>query len=479
MKSSLLLPLLLLGGSLIAGTNAAAGTCEAARLHAVSRAAVSRTVCIAQGAAHGKPVDPACATEADATLTGGFATDGCSPGDPLPDVVAALHAFEADLTALLRQTTAVDRCAAAKLRAAARRVKKEIACRRKAASTGAAPDPPCATAPNDVLTEAFNRCESRMACTTTGDAPAVVDLVSAFLAFIASRIDGTIPPPAPSDLAAVVAGATVQLTWTSPDPASGLTHARLLRRLNADPSGPEDPAASLVFAGAAESADDDLTLLLPDTTATPRVYRYAVYACDSGGNCEGAGSHAALTPTLVDALKAGGYVLHWRHASADVCADQTALGTAATTAVPDWWKSCDANCGTATARQLNAAGRAEAAAIGDAFAARGIPVGRVRTSEFCRNVETASGMDFGPAIEEIPDLTYFVYNEASRCSLTFAMLAEAPPAGTNGALIGHAGNSCPPLSALAWAEAAVYKPDGLGGATYVDRVLAGAWLSLP
>lgn len=110
---------------------------------------------------------------------------------------------------------------------------------------------------------------------------------------------------------------------------------------------------------------------------------------------------------------------------------------------------------------------------------RGIPIGRVRSSEFCRCIQTAENMAFPPAIEQEQDLTYFVYDEASRCADTMVMLSEAPAAGTNTAHISHAGNACPYLDQLAWGEAAIFKPDGAGGATYIARVLASEWLTLP
>lgn len=325
----------------------------------------------------------------------------------------------------------------------------------------------------------FGRRDAVGNCETTGDAAAAGGLVTDFLSFSASRIDGSSSPPIPTGLAAVVNGTSIDLTWSSPDPGSGLTVARVLRSLNAAPTGPEDVGAQLVFEGEAEAATDALTALLPNTSGTARVYHYAVYGCDIDSNCETTGSSATLTPTVRQALIAGGYVLHWRHASADVCSDNQSLGNASSTMVPDWWKSCDNSCGTATARQLNGTGVAEATAIGNAFDTLGITISRVLTSEYCRNFTTAALMDFGPVVEQSQQLTYWVYDEASRCSDTFVMLGEAPTAGTNTALIGHAGNACSPLSSLAWAEAAIYKPNGMGGTTFIDRVLQNGWLALP
>lgn len=296
-------------------------------------------------------------------------------------------------------------------------------------------------------------------------------------------------PPGPSQLTASVEGGSVRLSWFNPPPSAGYTSVRVLRRLNAAVDGPHDPAAVEVYTGIAEQALDDLTQLLPDLPDAPRTYHYAVYGCFSPNGCEATGSAAAVAPTLSEALRGGGYVIHWRHADADVCADQTCLGSAAATTVPDWWKSCNADCpvppdrpgecpdhsGASTARQLNDAGRMHAAAIGQAFKALAIPVGRVVSSEFCRNIETAELMSFGAPIEQNEGITFFVHDEVERCAHAFDLLREAPTNGTNTALIGHAGNTCEPLSSLAWSEAAIYKPDGAGDTTFVTRVPWNQW----
>ncbi|MGH7787367.1 MAG: hypothetical protein ACRERC_10905 [Candidatus Binatia bacterium] len=292
-------------------------------------------------------------------------------------------------------------------------------------------------------------------------------------------------PVLPSELQAAIDGSVIRLTYNAPDPAAGYPFVVIMRRLNAPVAGPNDPAAEWVAAGSGGFAFDQVTNLLPDTADTPRRYHYAAYACTAEFHCESTGDATTLQVSLVQALRAGGYVLHWRHASATVCADQTGLGTAATTAVPDWWKSCDNVCPaegpvTATARQLNAAGVAEATALGEVFDARAIPIGRVQSSEFCRNVQTAELMDFGPPIELLPDLTYFVYDEAKRCEQVYDHIAVAPPARSNTALIGHAGFTvCPILNSLQWSEAAIFKPDGAGGSEYIARVPWDQWNALP
>jgi phosphohistidine phosphatase SixA len=287
-------------------------------------------------------------------------------------------------------------------------------------------------------------------------------------------------PVIPADLQADVETDQVVLRWTPPDPQSGYTSVIVLRRLNGPIEGPDDPQAIAVFAGAGGVTFDPVTELLPDVPDDTQIYYYAVYGCGDDG-CEHTGSTVTFHLTLVQALRAGGYTIHWRHADADVCADRTELKPAATTDVPGWWKSCDASCDTATARQLNDAGRMHAIAIGEAFRSRGIPIGRVLSSEFCRNVTTAELMDFGPPIEQDQGITFFVYDEPNRCAVSYARIAVAPALGTNTAIIGHAGfpSICPILSSLQWSEAAVFRPDGSGDALFIARVPWDQWATLP
>lgn len=197
------------------------------------------------------------------------------------------------------------------------------------------------------------------------------------------------------------------------------------------------------------------------------------------------------TPSLLAMLKEGGLIIHWRHSAATVCVDCPAAGKADNPIIPNWWKSCEATCppnptecttaGLATARQLDAAGVMEATTIGEFFDERDIPIGRVLSSEYCRCFGTAELMDLGPAIELRPDITLFVYDEENRCANSMALIAQVPSPGTNTAIIGHAGftSICPILGELAWSEAAIFKPDGQGGSTFIARVLWDDWRALP
>jgi phosphohistidine phosphatase SixA len=218
--------------------------------------------------------------------------------------------------------------------------------------------------------------------------------------------------------------------------------------------------------------------LFPDATVR-RTYHYAAFGCAAADDCSPAASFTTLTPTLVQALRAGGYTIYFRHAVADVCIDKAELGPAATTTSPDWWKSCDANCDTATARQLSqTVGVADAKAIGAAFDALAIPVGRVIASEFCRARTTAQLMDLGPTIEQSAAITSVVYDESKRCANVQSMIAEPPPAGANTAIVAHTNFTCATIDQLDSGEAAVFKPNGKGGSTFIARVLPIQWKAL-
>lgn len=327
----------------------------------------------------------------------------------------------------------------------------------------------------------------------------------------AGRTDGGVDagPQPPTGLMSSLSvdGQLVQLRWAL---SPGTTQVKVLRLLNSTPAGPNDPAATVVSFDGGTQASERVDALLPATSLVPRTYTYAAYGC-AGGTCEATGARTQLTLTLTQALRGGGYTLAWRHATASDCADNTTLGCAvartdcALVSAPaaNWWKSCTADCANATARQLTQpTANQETTTIHQYFATNGVTFGRVLSGEFCRTVQTAQGLNLGPVTEQRTELTYYVYDEARRCQATHALLNQVPASGTNTALVGHAGFTCPTLDALAWSEAAIYKPQPATGTAcsvtdggcatdeacvagscvhplLVDRVLVGGWSTLP
>jgi phosphohistidine phosphatase SixA len=170
-------------------------------------------------------------------------------------------------------------------------------------------------------------------------------------------------------------------------------------------------------------------------------------------------------PQLVAALREGGLVLYFRHASTDFGQnDEQMTG----------YEDC------ARQRNLTDAGRDEARRIGAAIKRLGIPVDEVMASPFCRTMETAqlifgravatTAVRGGPARPEAPDR----YVELRK------LLASPPRPGTDLAIVSH-GN---PFAAvvgtpyLAEGEAAVIRPLGAQGFVVIARIPKDAWDAL-
>lgn len=159
-------------------------------------------------------------------------------------------------------------------------------------------------------------------------------------------------------------------------------------------------------------------------------------------------------PVLRDMLKGGGYVIFFRHGTTP---DYQEPG-------PVDFSRCDAQ------RNLNALGRAQASAIGEAFRELGIPVGEVLASPFCRCTDTAR-IAFGRvAIDEA------VRGDKDKSGHLRALFATPPPAGTNRVLVGH-GSAGGMIGDefLREAEAMIVRPEGDGKFRLIARVRAESW----
>jgi phosphohistidine phosphatase SixA len=321
------------------------------------------------------------------------------------------------------------------------------------------------------------------ACNTCGrcrQAPTVVSFtvptpeVDGGIADAGTPMDGGL---APTGLAAALSpdGQRVQVSWTN-GPSPALARVRLTRTLT---SGGMTSSPVVVFEGPAANATERVDQLLPSVGTTTRTYTYRAVGCSSA-SCDASGPTVSVSLTLKQALRGGGYTLFWRHASAAMCSDrtdlcpqtipsgQTCASMLAGTPSANWWKTCvsDAPACMTTARQLSVVpASAETTAVRTWFQSNGVTVGRVLTSEYCRCFTTAQDFQFGPALEFSADLTYWVYEEGLRCAKNVALLHETPAAGTNTAMVGHAGFTCPTLDSLAWGEAAIFKPQAPTGRT--------------
>jgi hypothetical protein len=282
-------------------------------------------------------------------------------------------------------------------------------------------------------------------------------------------------PAAPTALAARLEGTAVALSWTS-SAAPGSTSVRLVRQRGAAPTGPS--SGESVFTGTGTTATDASAELSPNIT-----WHYAAYPCTPCAECAASGAQAQFTPTLLQSLRAGGFVIWWRHGAATQCEDRRDLGLASETAF-QWWKSCDKDCATAVARQLSPSGVVEAQTMGVAIKAKGIPFGRVISSEYCRCRESAQLMNLGPAIETSMQVTFFVYEDVivSRCNTASLELSRTPAAGTNTAIVAHIYDECAgvggPDLTLENGQAAIFRPDRQGGTTFIAKVRYNEWAAL-
>jgi phosphohistidine phosphatase SixA len=172
---------------------------------------------------------------------------------------------------------------------------------------------------------------------------------------------------------------------------------------------------------------------------------------------------------LVQALKGGGYVIVMRHAHAP--AERPGPGQA-----DPGNKSGE--------RQLDAAGKAQAEAIGRRLKAERIPIGPVYSSPTFRALQTARLMGFArpKTRAELGDGgASMAASAAGRAGTAWlrAKAGEAPPPGKDALLITHGPNIVlafgDGLKDMADGETAVFRPDGKGGFSLAGRVKPDGW----
>lgn len=156
---------------------------------------------------------------------------------------------------------------------------------------------------------------------------------------------------------------------------------------------------------------------------------------------------------MLEALKAGGYVIYLRHDQTDISRSD---------ADPIDLNDC------AKQRPLSDAGRAHARTIGLAFGAAGIPIDQVFASPVCRAAETAS-LAFPDVKRTTPRALVYTLalpkeDLGGAADELRKMLATPPQAGANTVLVGHTTNL--KEAAGLWPKheggALIFRPDGHG-----------------
>ncbi len=168
---------------------------------------------------------------------------------------------------------------------------------------------------------------------------------------------------------------------------------------------------------------------------------------------------------LVEALRAGGYVIYFRHGITDHSKDDTDRVNLA-------------NC--ATQRPLSKEGRQQMRGIGEAIKALGIRVSTVLSSPFCRSMDSAK-LAFG-RIEIVDDLRQGVEADVAtterQARALRKMLATAPSEpGANTVLSGHTSNLLEATGIWPKPEgvAIVFKPGADGKFTYIATIPPAHW----
>jgi len=172
--------------------------------------------------------------------------------------------------------------------------------------------------------------------------------------------------------------------------------------------------------------------------------------------------------TLMTALRSGGYVIVMRHASSprETPDKQTAN--------PDNVK---------LERQLDAAGRAGATAMGQALADLKAPVGEVLTSPTYRAMETVrlAKLPNPQPRDELGDGGQSMQGASDTQAAWLRSAVSKVPKGANTIIVTHMPNiarAFPEWGAVADGEAVVLQPDGKGGATVVGRITIDEWRRL-
>ena len=179
-------------------------------------------------------------------------------------------------------------------------------------------------------------------------------------------------------------------------------------------------------------------------------------------------------PEIVQALRAGGHVIYFRHGATDwrQSDDREALAR-------DERRLSDC----ALQRNLSEEGHAQARAIGAGLRDLAIPIGAVLSGPFCRCLETAR-IAFGAVTVE-PNLIYHVIRRLRSAAEGDAVIVELrrrlaamPPPGVNTVIAGHHGNLLNATGVtIDESGAAIFRPDGSGGFALVGTVRPEEWLA--
>jgi broad specificity phosphatase PhoE len=187
--------------------------------------------------------------------------------------------------------------------------------------------------------------------------------------------------------------------------------------------------------------------------------------CLLGVESVGATDPLLTDMALVKALRSGGYNLYFRHVATDWSQSDDVREA-------DDWRSCD----PLRMRQLSAAGRAAATAIGVAMRQLDIPVAEVLASPYCCTVETAKLLDLAKISESIQVMNL---RSADYFTGRASVVASAPGPAVNRVIVAHGNVASAAMPAYPGeGEALVFEPDVAGGFVLRGRVTPQEWTRL-
>ncbi len=161
-------------------------------------------------------------------------------------------------------------------------------------------------------------------------------------------------------------------------------------------------------------------------------------------------------PQLIEMLKAGGYIIFFRHGRTPDYAEPS---------VKDF-----ADC--SRQRNLNELGRVQARSIGEAFGELGFKIDKVVASPYCRCMDTAR-LAFGH-VEVARDV-----GDGGDRAIMRTRFTTAPKDGFNDVIVGHgSAGGLIGEEFLHEAEAVVLKPLGDGKFEPIARVRAEGWAQM-
>jgi hypothetical protein len=174
----------------------AADRCAAAKMQLAGAKVREKATCGAKAAGKGR-VDPGCLRRAEARFSAGFARAEaklrCRTTADAPAVEAVVDDFLAHLGGAPAPAGKALSCAATKRIAAGEAAEGTAECQATALASGLPVDPKCTARQAAKLTRQFRAAEAAGGCSTSGDAPAVLGAIAAFVARIGKELETPLP----------------------------------------------------------------------------------------------------------------------------------------------------------------------------------------------------------------------------------------------------------------------------------------------